>query len=184
MNHRALPGSASRIKNAPRPPPIHAPKIGTSAVTATNAETAPAYGIPRISIPKKHRTPMMTASVSCPLTKFVKVWLVRKAILRSRCAFFCGRTVTMSFFKCAATTSFFASRYSAKTSPKRTSTKADRTEVAAPHVTVRMPLPSSLIKAVTFSINRSESMAYSGRTMLYFAANRTTPVHHRPISST
>ena len=54
-------------------PPIHAPKIGISAVTATNAETAPAYGIPRISIPKKHRTPMITASVSCPLTKFVKV---------------------------------------------------------------------------------------------------------------
>ena len=127
---------------------------------------------------------MMTASVSCPLTKFVKVWLVREAILRSRCAFFCGRTVTMSFFKCAATTSFFASRYSAKTSPKRTSTKTDRTEVAAPHVTVRMPLPSSLIKAVSFSINRSESMVYSGRTMLYFAANRTMPAHHRPISST
>ena len=106
MNHRALPGSASRIKNAPRPPPIHAPKIGTSAVMVTNAETAPAYGIPRISIPKKHRTPMITASVSCPLTKFVKVWLVREAIPRSRCAFFCGRAVTTSLFKCAATTSF------------------------------------------------------------------------------
>ena len=184
MNHSALPGSASRIKNAPRPPPIHAPKIGTSAVTATNAETAPAYGIPRISIPKKHRTPMITASVSCPLTKFVKVWFVRAAMLRSRCAFFCGKTVTMSFFKCAAMTSFFASRYSAKTRPKRTSTKTDRTEVAAPHVTVRMPLSSSLIKVVTFSINRSEFMAYSGRIMLYFAANWTTPAHHRPIFST
>lgn len=36
--------------------------------------------------------------------------------------------------------------------------------------TVMIPLPSLLIKAVIFSISRSESIAYSGKTMLYFAA--------------
>ena len=35
---------------------------------------------------------------------------------------------------------------------------------------VMIPLPSSLIKVVIFSISRSESIAYSGKTMLYFAA--------------
>ena len=85
----AQTGTLNNIPKMPNTsPPIHAPKIGTSALMATNAETAPAYGIPRISIPIKHRTPMITASVSCPLTKFVKVWLVREAMSRNHCAFF------------------------------------------------------------------------------------------------
>ena len=91
-------------------------------------------------------------------------------MLRSRFAPVCGSTVVISFFKWAATTSFFASRYNAKTNAKSTSTKPERMDVAAPHVTVMIPLPSSLIKAVIFSISRSESIAYSGKTMLYFAA--------------
>ena len=78
-NHTALTGSASRIRNAPKPPPSHAPKIGTNAVTATNVETAPAYGMPSINMPTKQSTPMMIASVNWPLTKFVKVWFVSDA---------------------------------------------------------------------------------------------------------
>ena len=66
----------------------------------------------------------------------------------------------------------------AKTNARTASTKMERMDVAAPHVTEISPLPSISIHAVIFSISKSESMAYSGRMTLYFAANRETSIHH------
>ena len=90
----------------------------------------------------------------------------------------------MRCFKCSAITSFFASRYIAKTIPKRTSNITAAKEVAAPHVTVRIWCPSSRNKDVTSLISNSESMAHSGRMILYFAAMRAASLHHNSIFST
>ena len=68
-------GLTIRIKNAPTAVPIKAPKMGISAVKPTRTEIIAAYGIRKISIPAKHKIPMMIASVNWPVIKLLKILL-------------------------------------------------------------------------------------------------------------
>ena len=68
----AFIGSITTIRTAPTNPPIKAPTIGIKAVSAVNAPIGPAYGIPRIHIPKAQSVPNITASFACPVKKLRK----------------------------------------------------------------------------------------------------------------
>ena len=51
------------IINAPIPPPINAPTIGTNAVIPTKVPIIGAYGNPNIFIPIPHKLPKIIASI-------------------------------------------------------------------------------------------------------------------------
>ena len=105
-NHTAWIGFTSRIRNAPIAVPINAPNTGISAVKPTSTDIAGAYGMRNIDMPIKHKAPMMTASVSWPVMKFVNVRFIRSSISRSFCIFSGFMSFASTFFDCRLSVSF------------------------------------------------------------------------------
>ena len=75
-NQIALIGLSTKIRKAPIAVPINGPNTGINAVAAIMQETMMAYGIRKMSMPIKQRTPISNTSVHCPATKLEKALFV------------------------------------------------------------------------------------------------------------
>ena len=68
-------GLMIKIKSAPTPQPINAPKIGINAVNAISTAIKSAYGNRKIVITTKNIAPNIIASRHCPVRKLENVLL-------------------------------------------------------------------------------------------------------------